>query len=120
MLREMVSRVMAPLAILFDQTNTIQVLCTNTTPFNIGLDAGTASGATVTTRKLTNGAATINYFLYSNSGRTTNWGNTVGTDTVASTGTGVAQSFTVYGRVPVQLTPTPGIYSDTVTVTLTY
>lgn len=103
-----------------DQTSTVQVQCTNTTPYNIGLNAGLGSGATVTNRKLTNGANTINYSLYSDSGRTTNWGNTVGTDTVASTGTGVAQSFTVYGRVPVQLTPTPGIYTDTVTVTLTY
>jgi spore coat protein U-like protein len=41
-------------------TSTIQVQCTNTTPYNIGLDAGTGTGATVTTRKMTNGANTIN------------------------------------------------------------
>ena len=103
-----------------DQTSTIQVQCTNTTPYNIGLNAGTASGATVTTRKMTNGGATVNYFLYSNSGRTTNWGNTVGTDTVSSAGTGASQSFTVYGRVPTQTTPTPATYTDTITVTVTY
>jgi spore coat protein U domain-containing protein, fimbrial subunit CupE1/2/3/6 len=103
-----------------DQTSTIQVQCTNTTPFNIGLNAGTGTGATVTNRKMTGGANTIGYALYSNSGRTTNWGNTVGTDTVASTGTGAAQSFTVYGRVPPQTTPAPAAYSDTVTVTVTY
>src|SRR5215467_2298540 len=34
-----------------DQTSTIQVQCTNTTLYNIGLNAGTATGATVTTRK---------------------------------------------------------------------
>src|SRR5947207_15754229 len=59
-----------------DLTSTIQVQCTNTTPYNIGLNAGTASGATVTTRKMTNGAATVSYSMYSDSGRTTNWGNT--------------------------------------------
>src|ERR1043165_2431993 len=64
-----------------DQTSTIQVTCTNTTPYNIGLDAGTGTGATVATRKMTSGANTVNYTLYSNSGRTTVWGNTVGTDT---------------------------------------
>src|ERR1051325_7847578 len=54
-----------------DQTSTIQVTCTNTTPYNIGLDAGTGTGATVATRKMTSGANTVNYTLYSNSGRTT-------------------------------------------------
>lgn len=103
-----------------DQSSTIQVQCTNTTPYNIGLDAGTATGATVSTRKMTNGAATISYSLFSNAGRTTNWGNTVGTDTVASTGTGASQSFTVYGRVPPQTTPAPATYTDTITVTVTY
>ena len=108
------------LAANVDQTSTIQVQCTNTTPYNIGLDAGTAAGATVTTRKMTSGGATVNYSLYSNSGRTTNWGNTVGTDTVSATGNGAAQSYTVYGRVPAQTTPAPGTYTDTITVTVTY
>ena len=103
-----------------DVTSTVQVQCTNTTPYNIGLDAGTATGATVTTRKMTNGAATVSYSLFSNAGRTTNWGNTVGTDTVASTGTGASQSFTVYGRVPPQSTPAAQTYNDTITVTVTY
>ena len=103
-----------------DQTSTIQVTCTNTTPYNVGLDAGTGSGATVATRKMTSGANTVNYTLYSNSGRTTVWGNTVGTDTVGATGNGSAQSYTVYGRVPTQAAPAPGTYTDTITVTVTY
>ena len=103
-----------------DQTSTLQVQCTNTTPYNIGFDAGAATGATVTTRKMTSGGATIGYSLYSNSGRTTNWGNTVGTDTVSATGSGASQSYTVYGRVPPQATPAPATYTDTITVTVTY
>jgi spore coat protein U-like protein len=103
-----------------DQTTTLSVQCTNTTPYNIGLDAGTGSGATVATRKMTGGAATINYSLYSDSGRTTVWGNTVGTNTVAATGNGAAQSYTVYGRVFAQTTPAPATYTDTITVTVTY
>ena len=108
------------LATNVDQTSTIQVTCTNTTPYNIGLDAGTGTGASVATRKLTSGANTVNYTLYSDSGRTTVWGNTVSTDTQAGTGTGSAQSYTVYGRIPTQTTPAPGSYSDTITVTVTY
>src|SRR5262249_49171464 len=103
-----------------DQTSTIQVQCTNTTPYNIGLDAGTGSGATVATRKMTSGGATVSYTIYSDSGRTTVWGNTIGTDTVSATGSGAAQSYTAYGRVPAQTTPAPGTYTDTVTVTVTY
>jgi len=101
-------------------TSTIQVTCSNTTPYNIGLDAGTSSGATVTTRKMTSSGNTVSYALYSDSARTTNWGNTVGTDTVSGTGNGTGQNYTVYGQVPSQTTPAPGAYTDTITVTVTY
>jgi spore coat protein U-like protein len=104
-----------------DQTSLIKVQCTNTTPFDIGLDAGTGSGATTTTRLMTGPASeTIQYKLYSNAGRTTIWGDTVSSDTVPDTGNGAEQTYTVYGRVPPQTTPRPGAYSDTVTVTVTY
>jgi spore coat protein U-like protein len=88
--------------------------------YNIGLDAGTGSGATVATRKLTSGSNTINYMLYCDSGRSIVWGNTVGTNTVSGTGSGDPQSYTVYGRVPAQTTPAAGTYNDTITVTVTY
>jgi spore coat protein U-like protein len=103
-----------------DQTSTIAVQCTDTTPYDIGLDAGTGAGASVTTRKMTSGGATVNYKIFSDAGRTTVWGNTVSTDTVSAVGNGAAQNYTVYGRVPPQTTPAPGTYTDTVTVTVTY
>ena len=40
-----------------DQTSTLNVQCTNTTPYNIGLNAGTGSGATVATRLMTGPAS---------------------------------------------------------------
>jgi spore coat protein U-like protein len=103
-----------------DATSTIQVTCTNTTPYNIGLSVGTGAGATVATRKMTSGGSTIDYSLYRDVGRTQVWGTTIGTDTVPATGNGAAQTHTVYGRVPPQGTPAPATYSDTITVTLTY
>jgi spore coat protein U-like protein len=105
-----------------DATSTIAVQCTNTTPFDIGLDAGTTSGASTATRKLLNtgSTATVNYKLYSETTHTTNWGNVVGTDTVSDTGTGASVNYVVYGRIPPQTTPAPGTYADTVTVTVTY
>lgn len=103
-----------------DNTSTLQVQCTNTTPYNIGLDAGAGSGATVAARKMTNGSATVTYSLYTDAGRATVWGNTVGTDAVAATGNGASQTYTVYGRVPAQTTPAAATYTDTVTLTVTY
>jgi spore coat protein U-like protein len=68
---------------------------------------------------LVNGAATVNYNLYTASNYTTIWGNAGGA-LVNSTGNGADQLFTIYGRVPAQTTPAPGTYTDTVTVTVTY
>ncbi|RZS83814.1 spore coat protein U-like protein [Phyllobacterium myrsinacearum] len=104
-----------------DASTTLSVQCTNTTPYNIGLNAGLGIGATVASRKMTGPAgALVNYTLYSDSNRTTVWGQTVNTDTVSAVGTGAAQPYTVYGRVPTQNTPAPGAYTDTITVTVTY
>jgi spore coat protein U-like protein len=105
-----------------DQNTTVAVQCTNTTPYDIGLDAGTTAGGSTTTRLLvgTSSSATVQYKLYTDPGHATNWGNTVGTDTVHTTGNGASQSHTIYGRIPPQTTPKPDTYSDTVTVTVTY
>jgi spore coat protein U-like protein len=69
---------------------------------------------------MTSGASTITYSLYTTSGRTTVWGNTVGTDTQSGTGTGSNQALTVFGRVPPQTTPAPSTYTDTIVATVTY
>jgi len=104
-----------------DQTTTVAVQCTNTTAYNIGLDTGTTSGGTTTTRLLVGPAsATVQYKLYQDAGHSINWGNAIGTDTSSQTGNGASQSYTIYGRIPPQTTPAPGSYSDTVTVTVTY
>lgn len=105
-----------------NSTSIITVACSNTVPYNVGLDAGTFSGATVTTRAMTGpaGATGLHYNLFQDSARSVNWGNTVGTDTVAGTGNGSGQTLTVYGQVPAGQGNRPGAYSDTITVTVTY
>ncbi|SRR5579885_1218948 len=109
-----------PLVNPVNQTSTITVTCTKNAPYNIGLDAGANGGGNVNNRAMNNGANLVTYQLYSDSGRNTVWGNTIGTNTVASSGTGSAQAFTVYGQVPAQTTPPAGVYNDTVNVTVTY
>ncbi|KIP99636.1 spore coat protein U [Agrobacterium tumefaciens] len=104
-----------------DSTSSIVVQCTSGTAYNLGLDEGHGSGATVASRVMTGpSSAKINYSLYTDAGRTTPWGNTINTNTMAASGNGSTQTYTVYGRVPPQTTPAAGTYTDTVTVTLTY
>jgi spore coat protein U-like protein len=79
------------------------------------------SGATVTNRKMTSPAsATLKYAIFRNSTQTQNWGNTVGTDTVAGTGNGTAQPITAYGQMAAGQSGNPAVYSDTITATITY
>jgi spore coat protein U-like protein len=102
-------------------TSIVSVTCTNTTPYNVGLSAGLATGATVTARSMTGTAsALLGYALFSDSARTVNWGQTIGTNTVTGTGNGAAQPITVYGQVPAAQFVAPGAYADTITATVTY
>lgn len=107
-----------PITSNVDQTTSIGLVCSGRTAWQIGLDNGLyASG---TTRRMRNGAGQfVVYELYRNSPRSLRWGNTLGTDTLAGTGTGAAESLPVYGRVGAQA-PAIGSYSDTITVTVTY
>jgi spore coat protein U-like protein len=101
-----------------NNTTSLHVTCTNTTPYKIGLDAGMASGATVATRKMVLGPNILNYTLYQDAARTIVWGNTPGTNTVNGTGTGLSQVWIVYGRIPSNQTVPVGNYSDTITSTI--
>jgi spore coat protein U-like protein len=104
-----------------DGSVAVTATCTVGTPYTLALDAGTGVGATAAVRRMTSGAATLDYALYQDVARTTPWGDgTAGTSTRSSTGTGLLQSFTVYGRVPSGAVAEVGVYTDTITVTATY
>ena len=101
-------------------SSTIAVTCTNTTPYNVGLDAGTGAGSTGTTRYLAGAAGNTDKVAF-NLYREPNanlWGNNQGVDTASGTGNGVAQTLTVYGQIPVQDAPTPDNYKSTITATV--
>lgn len=101
-------------------TSQISVRCTLGTGYSIGLDAGGGSGATVAARLMAQGAATLTYGLYQDSGHTTVWGNTPGTDTVSGTGTGLSVNHPVYGQLPPGQNVSTGGYTDTITVSINY
>lgn len=101
-----------------DATTSVLTTCTLGTPYQIGLDNGThASGSA---RRMQKGGETIGYELYRDSGRSRRWGDTLNVDTVSGVGNGLAQGATVYGRVAPQPTPSPGTYTDTITVNVRY
>jgi len=106
-----------------DGTSTITASCTESTTYDIGLDTGqNAAEASGTTRAMAGDATTgyLSYELYSDSGRTTVWGDTVGTDTVSGTASAADDDHTVYGQIPGgQFVPADS-YTDTIAVTITY
>lgn len=102
-----------------DANSTVAVRCTLATAYEIGLDQG-LGGSSVTDRKMLQGANELSYQLFRDPGRTQNWGNTLTSDTVAGTGTGINQNFQVYGRIPPNQNVATGTYSDTITVTVTF
>jgi len=103
-------------------TGSVNVTCTKNTGWTASANIGTGSGATFATRRMTFSGNTLDYMLYRDSARTEIWGDgTSSTFTVTGTGSGAAQSFTVYGQVPGSQSSAPaGAYADTVAVTITY
>lgn len=103
-----------------DGATTVSPVCTNGTPYIIGLNGGLSSATDPTQRKMSKAAEFILYGLYRDAARTQPFGDTPGVNTVGGTGTGLPQSAPVYGRIPPQATPSSGLYNDTIVVTLTF
>lgn len=105
-----------------DGTGSLSVTCTKGAGWTAAAGVGGGTGATLASRKMAAGTDLLNYTLYTDSSRSSVWGNGTGsTAQFSGTGTGAAQSSTIYGRVPSGQTSVPaGNYSDTVSVTVTY
>jgi spore coat protein U-like protein len=109
-------------------TGTVTVSCE---VLGIGLPASwtvalsTGSSGSYAVRQLQSGANTLSYNLYTNSARTSVWGDGTNGTSVASGNQflGVGSNmvnYTVYGSVPVAQDLPAGNYTDTLTVTMTY
>ncbi|SUA93344.1 Csu type fimbrial protein [Pandoraea pulmonicola] len=104
-------------------TSSLTAICTASTGYNIGLNAGTTLNSTETNRLLagttTGNTTTIPFGLFQDASYATPWGNTQGTNTLADSGTGSLKTYTVYGRATLSDTmPAPDVYSSTVTATV--
>ena len=103
-----------------DQTSSISVACTTTTTYQVRIDGGVAAVTSPALRKMSLGANKISYGLYRDLARSLPWGSTDGVDTQPGTGTSAAIGHTVYGRIPPQASQPPGVYVDTVVVTVSF
>lgn len=102
-------------------TGTLVVTCTLGKAWSASAGPGSGPSATVALRKMLSGADELTYTLYRDVARTLIWGdNTNGTSKITGTGTGVADTRTIYGTVPTPQTVPTGSYADTVTVTVSY
>lgn len=104
-----------------DTAGTLRVTCsTATVGYTVLLSAGGAGS--YSPRRLSGGAHTLSYNLYTDPLRTMVWGDgSAGTASV----TGAfalpgAIDHTVYGRLPAQQNVGAGVYSDTITATINF
>ena len=112
-------------------SDTISVTCSKTTPYYVGLAPSAANGGTTTgsgamstADALAGNTDKVPYQLSSTPGPSgTPWGNTATSTSVgngvAGTGTGLAQSLTVYATAA-SANFTPDSYADTVTVNVNF
>ena len=92
------------------------------TKITMGQGANAKSGSNDTTplRRMKHGDNDyLEYFIYSDSGRATVWGNTEATSKGA-TGTGAEAEVLVYGTLPASQAQPAGNYLDTILVTITF
>ena len=113
-----------------DSTGSVKVSCGGVVglliPFNIAISAG--SSASYANRQMKSGSNTLAYNLYTDASYTTVWGDGSAATQIINAGVTLdlaglspVQTFYVYGRIPGrQITTVPGVYSDTINVTLTY
>jgi len=97
----------------------VTVNCADTIPFQIGMDGG-LNPATPNRRMINGGVNFLTYQIYQDVSNTIIWGNTLDTDTLSGTGTGVDQNYTVYGKLSGSQSVPAGSYTDTVTATVNY
>lgn len=90
--------------------------------FTVALSAG--NSASMATRKMLFGAASLNYNIYTTLGGASIWGDGSGGSVTQSFNGGLLHlgtvPFTGYGRVPVAQYVKAGPYTDTLTVTVTF
>lgn len=104
-----------------DSTASISVNCSSGASYQVSLSGG--SNQSGSARRMAGPASSfLSYQLFRDALRTTPWGDGSADlgGRAGGTGSGAAQSLTVYGRIPAGQNPAAGSYSDSVVVTVEY
>lgn len=108
-----------------DSTGTISVVCAPNIQSPV-VQLSTGQSGTYSARRLRAGSWNLNYNLYTNTGRTTVWGNGSGGSVSQTLSGGTVSggqrrfSRTVYGRIPALQNVGVGSYSDTIVMTVVF
>ena len=106
-----------------DTMGTFTYSCSSARARPVTIWLSTGNGGSFNPRRLSKGADTLAYNLYSDSQRTVIWGDGTGGSSVVSsvpTGSTHGDTLTIYGRIGTGLWVAPGAYTDTITITLNY
>lgn len=107
-----------------DGTGTVTVACTTGATADVTLGQGANADALSTDaaplRRMTDGTDFLAYELFSDSGRTTTWGNTVATGLSYAAASSATSDLTVFGRITASQDVQAGSYSDSVTATIEF
>ena len=120
-----------PTVITRDLTATTDLIfrCTTNAPYSVGLSAGDNNpGGGATTRRMCRSSDKVNcitYGLYADAGYGTPWGLidplASGSNTKPRTASSSGERITVYGKMPKpDVSPAPGYYFETITVTVNF
>jgi spore coat protein U-like protein len=102
-------------------TGSVSTTCTNGDAYRISFNGGGTGNVAARAMARQGGGGSASYQLYLDAVHATPWGDgTAGTSMYSATGTGTSQVTTIYGLVPIQTTPAPGSYSDTITATIMF
>lgn len=105
----------------YDGQGDVVVTCASAaTSYTVALSTGVASSYAPRQMQQGSPLLSVQYNLFTDSARSTVWGDGSGATVTQASTTGQVQTFTAYGRVPAGQAVTPGVYLDTVTATVTF
>lgn len=89
------------------------------------IDLSTGSSGSFSSRNMSNGSHNLTYNLYTDSNRTTIWGDGTSSTSIVSDSYTLSlvstnRDYTIYGRIDASQNVSAGNYSDTITATVTF
>jgi len=108
-----------------DSTGTVSVDC-HASEHSVDVEIGAGLYGTIATRRMSSGAATLDYNLYTTTTRNIIWGDgtqgSVAQTLTSGSVSGGTRTFNavIYGRIPALQNVPAGTYNDTLIVTVTF